>query len=77
MINIQPISKTINQVAIRFSDFTLGNKPDNVFIDLLVNNKVFDTIEQPLPQDIWDSWGEDDSALISWVLGQNNITLAS
>lgn len=75
MINIQPIQKTITQVAIRFSEFTLGNKPDNVYIDLLVSGKIFDTIEQPLPQEIWNSWGEDDTALINWVLSQNDINL--
>ena len=45
-----------------------------MYIDFLVNGQVFDTIEQPLPQDIWDAWGQDDNTLIDWALSQNNIT---
>jgi hypothetical protein len=35
---------------------------------------LYKTIEQPMPSEIYDAWGDDDSVVQDWLFAENNIT---
>lgn len=78
MIPIQPIQLPffgeVTQVKVYVPKFILGQNSATVCVDLMTNSgDLWKTIEQPLPENLFNQWGVDDSIVINWVLIQNNI----
>lgn len=42
---------------------------------LYVGETLFKTIEQPMPSEVYEQWGEDDSVVQDWIFEQNNIKI--
>jgi hypothetical protein len=52
-----------------------GIVESNVILDLFIGDELEKTIQQPLPAEIYEAWGEDDSVIQDWLFEQNDITL--
>lgn len=80
MINIQPIEiplfGTITQVEIIIPTFSLSDlNTVSIEIHLYINGQFFKKLDQPIPQNVYNSWGTDDNYLINWALEQNGFTI--
>ena len=78
MISIQPIQLpffgVVDKVKVYGPKLILGGEGASICVDLLINDgTIWKTIEQPLPTDIYQSWGVNDNIVIDWVLSANNI----
>jgi hypothetical protein len=41
---------------------------------LYEGDSLFKTIEQPMPSEIYEAWGEDDSVVQDWLFSENGIS---
>lgn len=41
---------------------------------LFEGDSLFKTIEQPMPSEIYEAWGEDDSVVQDWLFTENGIS---
>ncbi len=41
---------------------------------LYSNGELYKTISQPMPSEIYEAWGEDDSVVQGWLFTENGIS---
>jgi hypothetical protein len=74
------ISKTITKTVVcDGAEWEVRYKRKNGVVEctailyLYVGNTLHDKIEQPMPSEIYDAWGEDDSVVQNWIFTENEI----
>jgi hypothetical protein len=62
------------QIDITILPFNLGLIP-KVRVDIVNDEKSFESKTLDMPEDIYENWGTDDSTIINWVYEELGLTL--
>jgi hypothetical protein len=77
--NIQTISYgamgEANKMDITVIPFLLGSETTSLSVNIKNDEKIFESKKLDIPQDIYESWGTDDSIIIEWVCEELGLTL--
>jgi len=70
-----PIEKIIHKVSISIDVFTLNATEGTATIyKLTEDDKLIDIVSVPIPTEIWQAWGQDDSFITTYILLQLGYT---